>query len=91
MNPLILAAFIAGNTLDLASTHYMMNRGAREIVLPNNITSIYVMKIGATSLGTLLLSKLHKNHPKLANGMAITIGSEMSIFAAHNMSQLNKR
>lgn len=87
-------ALAAGNGADGLSTIYALKHGVREAnpVFGRSPHPAKVAAIkGATTVAEwLMLKKLAKDHPKLANGLAKGIGAAMAGVAAHNVYQGRK-
>jgi len=81
-----------GNTADAGSTIHALGSGnVREINplfggSPSNI-KVALTKTGTSVIEDVLLNKLAKKHPKLANGLAKGIGIGMLAVAGNNIAQ----
>jgi len=84
-----------GNASDLATTIHALDKpnvNEANPILGTDPSTLKLSLIKAgTSIGTdLLLSRLSKTHPKLANGMAKGLGIGMMLVAAHNLNTSRK-
>jgi len=79
MHKLLLAAFIAAQSADTASTAAKLSTGRfyeANPLLPRSTTGIVITKAAVAGLSSFLAVKLDKTHPKLAHAILwVGIGS----------------
>jgi hypothetical protein len=84
-----------GNVSDAITTLDALHNGQLEgnPIYGNQPSDLRILgtKIGTSLLTDYLLSKIAKQHPKLANGMAIGSGIGLGLIAAHNNSISRKK
>lgn len=86
MLPFLLAAWIGGASVDMASTHVALGRGAHELYLPSNPWAVDVMVGGATAYGIVGTRALWKSGKRwqavLVTGIAVGVHTAAAV---HNM------
>jgi hypothetical protein len=83
---------IAGQGLDLATTLYGLSHQATESnpFLPSSAAKIAAVKSGAIAGESYAIHKLQENHPKVAKGLGIAVGSAGIIPGLINLYRMNK-
>lgn len=91
MSKAALLAMVLGDAADLGSTAYALKQPGLEEGnwMGNNIGAIAATKAGGALLKWLLMKKLEKDHPKIANGIGYGSGAAMGAVAAHNVALAN--
>jgi hypothetical protein len=91
MDRLLFAGVMALRLLDAQSTHAMIARGNRDLILPTAITShqpaLYAFSIGAgaVEIATMIVLKRHQ-HRRIARALAFTDMGITAGVVAHNDS-----
>ena len=76
---------------DATTTHVMLNRGGREVLLPTqNPWAINGIVAGEATAMTFGLTTLSKEHPKLAKTLTWTLIGVRGAIVAHNVRELRK-
>ncbi len=86
-----LVAFLAGQTLDHTTTAVALHRGCQEsnLLVPGRVGPSIAVGITVGGGTSWLLSRSHKDHPKLTN-TALALGAGVRTFAGiHNMRQIS--
>lgn len=85
-----IIAFAISSTTDLASTHYAMKCGAREVVMSqNNVVNSALVAVSVVGV-SYVLNKLNVKHKKLAFGLAITGAGAHSFATINNINVANE-
>lgn len=89
----VLPYAIGGQAADAGTTLYGLNHNAQEQnpFLPHSSLPIAATKAASTIAEVYGIRKLEKNHPKLAKGLGIAVGSMGLIPALMNLYQINKK
>lgn len=84
-----ILALAAGNGADVASTVYALNRGAQEANpvygTQPSAAKLLAIKGAGTAAQWLVLHKMAKSHPKIANAVAKVVGGANGALAVHNL------
>jgi hypothetical protein len=77
---------------DAATTHYALNHGGREVLIPTqNAYVIDAVAAGEALFASRALNKLNKTHPKAAKILGIGMIAARSFVVYSNVNQLRKR
>jgi hypothetical protein len=85
-----LIALALARGLDAGTTLVGISRGGRETIawMPEHPVFVVSVQAGATAGQALLLTRLHRTHPKLATGLAVVAVAVEGSVVARNVQQL---
>jgi hypothetical protein len=88
MKPLLLSWWILAGS-DAATTHYMLNTGGREVLLPTQNPVAIDGILGAQAWAAdRSLRRLHATHPRLALAMGAGLVGVRAYVVQHNMREI---